>query len=81
MLVLSMDEFNDVITINHAGETLEVVLVEQRAGRCRMGFEGPLSFRIVRSNAINKQREDREAGSDPDGAAGSAGAPRATEAD
>ena len=68
MLVLSMDEFNDVITINHAGETLEVRLVEQRVGRCRMGFEGPLSFQIVRNMAGNKSPRTRAGGEAQDGA-------------
>lgn len=59
MLVLGFD-VNQGATITHNGETLRVVYVELRSGRVRLGFEGPLSFDIVRDDAKDREAKHAE---------------------
>ena len=51
MLVLSRNQ-NERIRITHAGEELDVVVVEV-GGRVRLGFEGPQSFKVLRGELVD----------------------------
>ena len=51
MLVLSM-KIGRRILIDHAGERIAVKVVELQSDRVRLGFEGPVSFNVVRAELV-----------------------------
>lgn len=57
MLVLSRN-FNQSIVIKHAGEVLQLKVVEVRFGKVRLGLDGPRSFEIIRSELLEEVGQD-----------------------
>jgi sRNA-binding carbon storage regulator CsrA len=55
MLVVSRKKGQEVF-ITHAGERLRVVLIEASDSQVRLGFEGPISFEILRDDAKRKEQ-------------------------
>ncbi len=50
MLILSRKPFQEIL-IKHAGEHLRIVVDELGNSAVRLGFEGPVSFEILRDDA------------------------------
>ena len=63
MLVLMLNpsrvknDDRSTITIEHAGETMKIVLIESNNIRSYVGFEAPRSFKITRHSAKQKTRD------------------------
>ena len=55
MLVKARKDGQEIF-ITHAGEQLKVVVIESSGAGIRLGFEGPLSFEILRDDAKRKER-------------------------
>lgn len=53
MLCLSR-RISETVTVEHGGERLEIMLTETDGGRARLGFTGPLSFRVLRSELVRE---------------------------
>lgn len=56
MLVITRVK-DDRITVEHAGERIEIVVTQVRSGRVWLGFDGPKSFAVVRDDAIKLTRQ------------------------
>ncbi len=52
MLVLTREPSQEIV-VEHAGELLRLVVTTCRRGRVRLGFEGPRSFEVHRSEVYS----------------------------
>jgi carbon storage regulator CsrA len=56
MLVLTR-RWDEAITVDHAGETLEITVVYLGGNKVRLGFTGPESFAIARDDVVRRPRD------------------------
>ncbi len=58
MLVVTRQK-NEKVYIDHAGERIEVSIVDVRGDSVRVGFNGPRSFAVQRDDVVKQGKDGR----------------------